>query len=370
MIACVSPCTVDCDESVNTLRYAQRARSITNVVTKEALDALNNGSARALREALDRSKAENAALRKQLCLCRSEVATLKSIIKFGTHGAARHLPTALAPAESLRPGIPPTRGAAGKETLIRADGDPLPLAVGGEAEEALSLKTLERHVSKLDAALEEKERAMEQVMKGVNQMHQQIVKTCASPTSSSHCAESAKEGGEGKRSQGMDPDNGGSPTSSREGEEDPAKAPDTEMKQLVLSMESEIGALQVQKLDLLQQLQEYASTTDHQAALQDQSNHQGAPGRPKSSRQNQRKNGTKKTSQKQFRQRQMLLDKVKRLESVLSELKKKHAKVSSSRHRHHHSPPHSCFRCQDQLLTRLIRLCSLIVNGMRPQRSL
>ncbi|QDZ25826.1 kinesin [Chloropicon primus] len=324
MIACVSPCTLDCDESVNTLRYAQRARSITNVVTKDALDALQGDNIEALREALNRTKAENALLKKQLCLCRSEVSTLKSIIKFGTHKTAtRALPAEPQLAWS-EPTLPSQEAEDKGETGMDGGGGSHPPAllnpdvVSGEkhgagarerleAEEAQSLKVLESHVSKLDEALLEKELAMEKVRKGVNEMHQQIVETCVT-SKSQYTTVSAGEQQVGSC-----------------GPAEKAHVPEDEMKQLVSSMESEIGELQTQKLELLQQLQEYANTSE--AALQEQVNATSIRSKSRKGKKDSKKGAKKPIDPKEARQKQMLMDKVKRLESVLSELKQKHAKL-------------------------------------------
>jgi len=48
MIACVSPCEIDADETVNTLRYAARARQIKNKPTKNVTFDDSKGQIRAL----------------------------------------------------------------------------------------------------------------------------------------------------------------------------------------------------------------------------------------------------------------------------------------------------------------------------------
>lgn len=70
MIACVSPADVNLEESLNTLRYANRARSIKNkpVVNRDPVAA----QIASLRQQLATVKAENANLRKQLGISQSE----------------------------------------------------------------------------------------------------------------------------------------------------------------------------------------------------------------------------------------------------------------------------------------------------------
>ena len=292
MIACVSPFDLDCDESVNTLRYAQRARSITNVITKDALDALDAGDCEVLREALARARAENALLKKQLCLCRNECSTLKSIIKFGTHGPT----TGSRAVGAAAPRVEPAAAAIAAASRERI-----------EEEEAESLQALESHVSKLDEALHEKELAMEKVRKGVSEMHQQIVESCGAPglaPSSDQQALCPGESSAPESSAGDGGENG------------------HEMRALVSTMEAEIGDLQVQKLELLQQLQEYAASDSSSAQVLPSGKRQGKGSR--------RAGGAKagpKPNPREAKQKQALLEKVKKLESVLSELKKKHAKL-------------------------------------------
>jgi len=70
MIACVSPANINWEESLNTLRYANRARAIKNkpVVNRDPVAAL----IASLRQQLDHVKAENAQLRRQLGICNSD----------------------------------------------------------------------------------------------------------------------------------------------------------------------------------------------------------------------------------------------------------------------------------------------------------
>ena len=332
MIACVAPSIQDCDESVNTLRYAQRARSITNVVTKDTLDGLDKETVEALREALKRTRAENTLLKKQLCLCKSEVSTLKSIIKFGTQKASNILQPELRNDNNIglgqiRSSILKEEGAHEENTTrgnalesgvevdenLQAKGKS---SCQTEADDFDSLNTLESRVSKLDEALIEKERAMQQVRRGVNQMHQQLVKSCVSDKNEvGHPLELSKDGASGE-SANM---NGRAEIPCT----DDSLPNNNEMQNLVSSMESEIGALQVQKLELLQQLQEYTEVSD--ASLKEQGASSDArSGKSARSRKKSKNNGD---SAKESRQKQILMDKVKRLESILSELKQKHAKL-------------------------------------------
>eukprot|EP00889_Picochlorum_renovo_P006261 jgi/Picre1/33291/NNA_008615.t1 len=70
MIACVSPADVNLEESLNTLRYASRARAIKNkpVVNRDPVAAQIS----ALRQQLALARSENADLRKRLGISPSE----------------------------------------------------------------------------------------------------------------------------------------------------------------------------------------------------------------------------------------------------------------------------------------------------------
>ena len=75
MIACVSPANINWEESLNTLRYANRARAIKNkpVVNRDPVAAL----IASLRQQLDQVKAENAELRRQLGIPNSDEVLIK-----------------------------------------------------------------------------------------------------------------------------------------------------------------------------------------------------------------------------------------------------------------------------------------------------
>ena len=76
-------------------------------------------------------------------------------------------------------------------------------------------------------------------------------------------------------------------------------------------MENEIGELQTQKLELLQQLQEYANTSE--AALQEQVNATSIRSKSRKGKKDSKKGTKKPIDPKEARQKQMLMDKVKRM---------------------------------------------------------
>ncbi|EJK72698.1 hypothetical protein THAOC_05744, partial [Thalassiosira oceanica] len=71
MIACVSPATANAEESVNTLRYAERTRNIKNLAVRNVVSS--SGC----------SAAEAAALRRENARLRSDVARLEGRLAAG-----------------------------------------------------------------------------------------------------------------------------------------------------------------------------------------------------------------------------------------------------------------------------------------------
>ena len=199
MIACVSPADVNLEESVNTLRYASRARNITNTLTANK----------------DEASAEVAYLRRQLALAKNEIATLRSIIRLSHldgvapmkaapalgqidggagdarpftapgdgDGDARRDPLALV-GRSVE--LPPSSVLAGSHTSqdsgtsgasdasdVTADGESADLdpdMLHEERNHALKQRRLHTQVQALEVALPEKEAAMNRVLAGSGQM--------------------------------------------------------------------------------------------------------------------------------------------------------------------------------------------------------
>ncbi|KAH8052962.1 hypothetical protein JL721_10782 [Aureococcus anophagefferens] len=117
MVACVSPCAADADETANTLRYASRARFISNVAVRHAVAETPE---RALIASLRKENAPSAPRRRGAApAARVEAADAEAL--FAARRAQRSAEAALAGARAdalaaalRRRPLPPRRGGGGR----------------------------------------------------------------------------------------------------------------------------------------------------------------------------------------------------------------------------------------------------------------